>query len=241
MFTEDLQVLATDKDVSKSCIFGFPDRPEDSFPPNFPPIDPPTCYPYCPPDDWPPVIFPPPPILPPNVIPHPGFIPVGINGSVSTADVGGFAETPYGSINVTGLGTLTGVFGFIDNTQYLGGEATAEDNIVLLGRDYSANVFLEFNFGVDVNKLVSAFPYASLFLIEILCGASSSNPVITHTVPLFSSIFNTDNLSIVYSHNSIAGDPFPNGIFRWYITRTLELFSYAEVNGVQIFPNIVLP
>lgn len=55
------------KDMSKSCVFDFPDRPIDSFPPNFPPGIPPVLYPYDPKDDWPPI--------PPEIIPTPGIDP----------------------------------------------------------------------------------------------------------------------------------------------------------------------
>lgn len=63
MYTEDLQFLKEDKDVSKSCVFDFPDRPIDSLPPDYPPPGNPVDYPYNPIDDWP---FRPdiPPILP---------------------------------------------------------------------------------------------------------------------------------------------------------------------------------
>lgn len=60
-FLEDLEQPDIDKDTSKSCVFGWPDRPLDTLPPEYPPVDPPTCYPYCAFDDWP---TPPPPIIP---------------------------------------------------------------------------------------------------------------------------------------------------------------------------------
>jgi hypothetical protein len=44
----------TGKDTSRSCVFDFPDRPVDSFPPDYPTAPLPPGYPYDPIDDWPP-------------------------------------------------------------------------------------------------------------------------------------------------------------------------------------------
>jgi hypothetical protein len=65
--TEDLQLLAADKDTSTSCVFEFPDRPVDSLPPEYPPGTPPEQYPYNPVDDW--------PYIPPSERPTPGSDP----------------------------------------------------------------------------------------------------------------------------------------------------------------------
>ena len=68
--TEDLQYRVSDKDVSRSCIFVFPDRPVDTLPPDLQPphVPPPTPIdPYDPWVDW--------PNIPPNEHPVPGIDP----------------------------------------------------------------------------------------------------------------------------------------------------------------------
>lgn len=189
MYTEDLQDLAADKDVSKSCIFDFPDRPPDTLPPQYPPISPPTCYPWCSFDDWPPP--PPPPwpnpIIPPNTY-GPGFqtTEAGINCS------GGLVQSSIFTLRVSisdfGDFTLTSSTSPTSHNEYHGGLETGPDHILGLNWFYSG-ILASAGFDIDFNNLLSNLPQPS-FQILFYMKLDALHPIID-TQPDNDPIWNT--------------------------------------------------
>lgn len=165
--TEDLQLLKEDKDVSRSCVFDFPDRPVDSLPPNLPAPGGPPDYPWNPTFDWP-FIFPKPvPGSDPYPTP-PGTVNLGdnffsIDGGASIV----IAPSGFGvfcKMTVSNLGTA----GDLTNGSlavYLGGAGTALDYIASVQGGPTGKLF-----DVDFLKLLTAFPGVSTFLIEVQLG-----------------------------------------------------------------------
>lgn len=98
------------KDDSKSCIFGWPDRPGDTLPPDYPPINPPGCYPYCAGDDWPLPVIPPFPF--PDMEP-PGPLPGSTPHLISEFDLAIFESTNVFNLwfcKIVSAGSLTTEF-----------------------------------------------------------------------------------------------------------------------------------
>lgn len=236
--TSDL--ISAEKDVSKSCIFGFPDRPPDTLPPHYPPPSPPTCYPYCRIDDWPPpptpIIFPP----PPPAYNHGPLIAVECSAECDTGAVQGLSEYPAIILNIPGLGSIQIIDNhFTDVTRYLGGTRTAENHIASLNRHLTSNVFLSILGGVNVPKLLITYLSVNVFLITFTMQAFSDLLTVGQVGQMSSSMDVTgvgvSNISYIY--HFIIGNPLPiNGIFQWYVHRSLGIYSYAAVNGIQLVP-----
>lgn len=181
--TDDLQLLAEDKDTSRSCVFAWPDRPIDSLPPDIPVGTPPDKYPYNPIDDWP-FNHPIPIVLPPGV--PSGSIPLGteftrVVGEASHTFVGvGPVGVAFVSGTVTNLGAMS-ADGFYGNA------ATLSDFIV---RIVTSNLNKTRDFIVDLVKLKAAYPTTNLFSIIIQAGINSPPDLyvgtgISHAIQVF--------------------------------------------------------
>lgn len=237
MALEDLQQIDINKDISKSCIFDFPDRPPDSLPPDPPPIDPPICFPYCPSDDWvpplPPVI---PPILviPPGVIIHPGINFTGVEFDTSVFNAPPVAIFTL-KTEVSLLGELTDVSLAHDtHAQYLGGAGTELDNITNLTREFDSG-FGKFTF-TDFIKILAEFPDAYLSIRTTLnyAIASPSQPLL----PIGDIAIGIANAvepdTIQYSYTLFYTNN--TAVFDCFIFRDTSVQSLLLVNGVQVFP-----
>lgn len=249
MYLEDLGQLASDKDTSKSCIFDFPDRPPPTLPPDYPPINPPDCYPSCPPDDYPPFPYTP-PILPPGVIPHGQVFAIYCVSAAFSNGLGGFSELPFSSVLVGGFSPMSigseefpPVFSTV--AFYRGGEETHDDNIAFLERNYPfyvGNTPTHINFGVNFAKLFTEFLEINLFFIQATVGVESSLPTAFQGSGISSQLLANGPISqIQYNYDIPPGTALPiTGVITWYVQRgSFRVWSYGEVNGVQIFPIIV--
>lgn len=265
-FLEDLEQPDTDKDTSKSCVFGWPDRPLDTLPPEYPPVDPPTCYPYCAFDDWPipPAPPPEPPVeIPPEAIEHdPLLIFNFLSGSIVVPNFAGVGGAPSVLVEVTGLGSLAA------NTpeprsrpdQYLGGAEIESDYILKVFSNTGGWTGGQDLRGFDLNpiKLLNEFPDIGIFLIQVsMRQFSFAEMGGTGTIDTFHyydgqmvSVFDTNNLigSVGYTVNLNRGYPTfldnflggpVSGIFKWYITRAVPftVHSLVEIDNVQIPPD----
>lgn len=235
-------LIIADKDVSKSCVFGFPDRPPDTLPPHYPPPSPPPCYPYCRFDDWPipidPIIFPP----PPPAYNHGPVTALECSSQCTTGDNQGLSEIPSTILSISGLGSIQIIDNnFTDIIRYLGGERTAENNIGILSRHLTNNVNLSIDGGVNVPKLLITYFSVNVFLITITMQAFSDLLTVGQVghMSSFMDVTGVGISRISYTYAYIVGSPLPvNGIFQWYIHRSLGIYSYALVNGVQLVPTI---
>lgn len=258
-FLEDIAQPDTDKDTSESCVFGWPDRPLDTLPPDYPPVDPPTCYPYCAFEDWPNPVIPPipePPVeIPPEAIEHdPLLIFNYLSGSVVVPNLAGVGGFSYIGVQVTGLG------GLFANTpeprsqpdQYLGAGEVESDFILKLSSNsggWTGNQDLR-NFELNPSKLLNAFPDTLIFLIEISMGqfswveAGGAPEEVVDTFNYYDglmvSAFDTNNLigSVGYEANLNRGYPTfldnfqggpVTGVFKWYITRQIPFAIHSLV------------
>lgn len=255
----DLDQPQTDKDTTKSCVFGWPDRPPDTLPPDFPPINPPPCYPYCSFDDWPipviPVIPPPPAFIPPDTTPHGlGFVSVGAN-----IQIGHFISTAksFLTATITGLGTIGGynpvdVNGFPTcfaglpwtslcdfGPQYLGGAQTSLDHIAAYNLNMTAN-FITHGFEVDLVKLLAEFSFVQIFLIDIRINQLQAIPPLPLDQWPFEgqpAAIGENGISVGYSYHT--GPSLPvEFVYQYYVDRTSGLYSRGLADGVLIPPNI---
>lgn len=262
-FLEDLSTPATDKDTGESCVFGWPDRPLDTLPPDYPPIDPPDCYPYCEFNDWPEPDIPPPEppiIIPPEAIEHnPLLIFNYLAGAVVVTNYAGAGGFAYINVIVSELGGLSASTPEprTKPTQYLGGAANESDFILKVASNpdgWTGSQDIR-SFELNPSKLLNAFPGVGVFLIEVQMGQLAHNVPgeiiddINYYAGNMENHFDTNNLigGISYQANLDRGYPtfLANflggpviGVFKWYITRQIpfKVSSLVKVDNVQISP-----
>lgn len=185
MLTEDLQFLASDKDTGKSCVFDYPDRPNDSLPPEFPPVDPPNEYPYDPVDDWPfiplnirPIPGSDPHPTPPDPIPtHPHTHPRSLIFRLSVGPPSGIGTLSYGQVVITGIGPFGGPYTIGTSLgafyTYYGGanitncEAVTGIDVVFFGGGFT---MLGSETDIVLEKLHQVFPLFTQFIIQVKIG-----------------------------------------------------------------------
>lgn len=245
--TIDLEDSEPHKDVSKSCVFDFPDRPPDTLPPDYPPLNPPVCYPYCPGDDWPVPPTPPGVVIPPDAIPlGPGYTDVEA-GFVQERRLSN--GRPYMQVGITGLGDL-GSFdgapfdmsGFPTGPsplhEYLGGAAIDSDHIA----EWSRSIAFTINYTCDINlvRLLAEVPGINTFLIRISFGQFQADPPIESPGFPFNGSGSSDSSNGVdfptYSV-SLVGDGSSAFVFEWYLSRSSGLYCRGFADDTLIFPS----
>lgn len=257
MFTDDLIQPDTDKDVSKSCVFDFPDRPPDTLPPEFPPVDPPDCYPYCSSDDWPPFIPPPPPpiVIPPDSFPHDGagllwsgsfqiqwqgIIPISTEeGHVAfVLQVIGEDEEDY-ILDLSYSGPP------INSTTYHGAGAIISDYIVKFikgrfsgGADITGTITTE----IDIQKLLDTYPVVNLFQLHCSLQLTAAPDTCTYDINGgFSNDGNPILHSFGYTYFNEPSPPFIIFDYDIYYNRSTGFFSFVTRDGVQQTPTEDIP
>lgn len=251
MFTEDIQILESDKDVSKSCIFDFPDRPPDTLPPQYPPVDPPPCYPSCPPDDWPPPVPPTPPPLPPGVIPHGFTFSTGLTstnfGHIISDPNFPFDEFPIVGFYKTQIFNNNGnLLGELIDTNFLAGSVLIDfltgswnsgDHPVAIiqgNRTGPAPGFQKSGFVITSN-LFYKFPAIPFFIIKHRISITPPPNEYGSFIAIMQIAFPSPHLPVIYQTSGAVEIYDLDATIYFYQNGFCA--SICFLNGVQIFPS----
>lgn len=244
MYLEDLILPDTDKDTSKSCVFGFPDRPPDSLPPDPIPINPPVCFPYCAGDDWPPDFPPfPSPVIPPGTTPQgAGCDVIGIiNGFSYARDLNYQINKLYWFTTKLTIQSSSGFLytvsihksGHIVQTN-IGGLGTDEDHAI----DYNSNVDQD-GCNVYITQLLDYIGVPAAVIKFTFEGAIYYSPDYTHyqTLLYLSGLPHSGN-QLFGSAVDLDGDPpapsfSAQGIFGFLYSPSN--YSYGESNTWTVY------